>query len=162
MVIVATLRALKFHGGVDVPELSRPNLAAVEKGVANLERHVNNIRNHYGLPCIISINHFVHDTEEEIALLKRKMAHHDAPVLLARHWAEGGKGAEEVARAVVKMVDTVPTDFTFVYWSSAYWPKSRPKPLCLYPPNGDPVSNPLYVLIQTEPALICAAMRCAS
>ena len=114
VVIVATICALKYHGGVDLDDLSRPNLEALEKGVANLERHVNNVRNHYGMPCVISINHFVHDTEAEIALLKRKMAHHDAPVLLARHWAEGGKGAEDVARAVVRMVDTVPTDFKFV------------------------------------------------
>ena len=124
VVIVATIRALKFHGGVEVADLTRPNLAAVEKGIANLERHVNNVRNHFGLPCVISINHFVADTDAEIALLKRKMAHHDAPVLVARHWAEGGKGAEEVARAVVNMVDTVPADFKFVYEDEApLWDK---------------------------------------
>ena len=126
VVIVATIRALKFHGGVEVPDLSRPNVAAVEKGVANLERHVNNVRNHFGLPCVIAINHFAHDTDEEIALLKRKMAHHDAPVILARHWAEGGKGAEELARAVVNMVDTVPGDFRFVYEDDeTLWDKVR-------------------------------------
>ena len=126
VVIVATIRALKYHGGVDVPELSKPNLAALEKGVANLERHVNNVRNHYGMPCIIAINHFGHDTDAEIELLKRKMAHHDAPVILARHWAEGGKGALDLARAVVRMADTVPTDFKFVYEDEAtLWDKVR-------------------------------------
>ncbi len=115
VVIVATVRALKYHGGVDLKDLNRENLAALEKGMANLERHVNNVRNHYGLPCVISINHFSFDTEAEIALLKRKMAHHEAPVLLARHWAEGGAGAEEVARAVVKLVDNTPASFSFVY-----------------------------------------------
>ncbi|MEO5845997.1 MAG: formate--tetrahydrofolate ligase [Caldimonas sp.] len=115
VVIVATIRALKFHGGVDLKALNEENLQALEKGIANLERHVNNVRNHYGLPCIVSINHFTFDTDAEIALLKKKMAHHDAPVIVARHWAEGGKGAEDVARAVVELIDTKPSDFKFVY-----------------------------------------------
>src|SRR5437870_11125262 len=80
VVTVATIRALKYHGGVALKELNTENLAALEKGIANLERHVNNVRNHYGLPCVVSINHFTFDTDAEIALLKRKMAHHDAPV----------------------------------------------------------------------------------
>ena len=62
VVIVATVRALKYHGGVDLKELNKENLAALEKGIANLERHVNNIRNHYGLPCVVSINQFTFDT----------------------------------------------------------------------------------------------------
>jgi len=115
VVIVATIRALKFHGGADLKELNQENLAALEKGITNLERHVNNVRNHYGLPCVISINHFTHDTQGEIDLLKRKMAHHEAPVVLARHWAEGGKGAEEVARTVVNVVEKTASDFRFVY-----------------------------------------------
>ncbi len=115
VVIVATIRALKFHGGADLKELNQENLAALERGVANLERHVNNVRNHFGLPCVISINHFTHDTQAEIDLLQRKMAHHEAPVVLARHWAEGGKGAEEVAHAVVNIIAKTPPDFRFVY-----------------------------------------------
>jgi formate--tetrahydrofolate ligase len=116
--------ALKFHGGAELKELTKENLPALEKGVANLERHVNNIRNHYGLPCIVSINHFTFDTDAEIDLLKRKMAHQSAPVILARHWAEGGKGAADVARAVVEMIDTTPGDFKFVYEESAtLWDK---------------------------------------
>src|SRR5262245_21303970 len=106
VVIVATIRALKYHGGVGLKELNTENLAALEKGITNLERHVNNIRNHYGLPCVVSINHFTFDTDAEVDLLKKKMAHHEAPVILARHWAEGGKGAADVARAVVKMIET--------------------------------------------------------
>jgi formate--tetrahydrofolate ligase len=115
VVIVATVRALKYHGGVDVKEVNKENLAALEKGIANLERHVNNVRNHYGLPCVVSINRFNFDTPAEIELLKKKMAHHEAPVLLATHWADGGKGAEAVARAVVELIEKVPTDFKFVY-----------------------------------------------
>ena len=118
VVIVATIRALKYHGGVDLKELDTENLDALTKGVANLERHVNNIRNHFGLPCIVAINHFSFDTDVEIALLKGKMAHHEAPIVVCRHWAEGGKGAEELARTVVDMVDKVPVDFQFVYEES--------------------------------------------
>ncbi|MGB6176415.1 MAG: formate--tetrahydrofolate ligase [Methylocella sp.] len=124
-VIVATIRALKYHGGVDLKELNTENLEALTKGVANLERHVNNIRNHFGLPCIVAINHFSFDTDAEIALLKKKMAHHEAPIAVCRHWAEGGKGAEELARTVVDMVDKVPGDLHFVYEESAtLWDKA--------------------------------------
>jgi formate--tetrahydrofolate ligase len=115
VVIVATIRALKYHGGVDVKELNKENLAALEKGIANLERHVNNVRNHYGLPCVVSINRFTFDTTAEIELLKKKMAHHEAPVILATHWADGGKGAEDVAHTVVDLIEKVPSDFKFVY-----------------------------------------------
>ncbi len=124
VVIVATVRALKYHGGVDLKSLNVENLPALEKGVANLERHVNNVRNHYGLPCVVSINHFNFDTPAEIELLKKKMAHHEAPVVLARHWAEGGKGAEEVARTVVKLIESTPSNFKFVYEENApLWDK---------------------------------------
>ncbi|HEY7759994.1 MAG TPA: formate--tetrahydrofolate ligase [Burkholderiales bacterium] len=115
VVIVATVRALKYHGGADLKALERQDPAALEKGIANLERHVNNVRNHFGLPCVVCINHFTHDAPAEIALLKRKMAHHEAPVVVARHWAEGGKGAEELAHAVVDLISRVPSDFRFVY-----------------------------------------------
>jgi formate--tetrahydrofolate ligase len=125
-VVVATVRALKYHGGADLKALDREDLAALEKGIANLERHVNNVRNHYGLPCVVSINHFTHDTPAEIELLRRKMAHHAAPVVVARHWAEGGKGAEDLARTVVDLIDRVPTDFRFVYEDEQpLWDKLR-------------------------------------
>jgi formate--tetrahydrofolate ligase len=126
VVIVATVRALKYHGGADLKELNKEDLAALEKGIANLERHVNNVRNHYGLPCVVSINHFTFDTPAEVELLKRKMGHHDAPVLLARHWAEGGKGAEDVAKAVVEVIENKPANFKFVYEESQpLWEKMR-------------------------------------
>jgi len=115
VVIVATIRALKYHGGADLKELNKENLAALEKGITNLERHVNNVRNHYGLPCVVSINRFTFDTQAEIELLKKKMAHHEAPVILATHWADGGAGAAEVAKTVVDLIDKVPSNFKFVY-----------------------------------------------
>jgi formate--tetrahydrofolate ligase len=126
VVIVATIRALKFHGGAELKELNKENLTALEKGVANLERHVNNVRNHYGLPCVVSINHFTFDTDAEIALLKRKMAHHEAPVVFAKHWAEGGAGAADLAKTVVDLIANVPSDFHFVYEDSdTLWDKTK-------------------------------------
>ena len=125
VVLVATIRALKFHGGVDVKELGTPDLVALAKGVANIERHVNNIRNHYGLPCVVAINHRTEDSEAEVKLLMDKLAHHGAKVVLARHWAEGGRGAADVAREVVAMCEQ-PTDFKFVYEDSdSLWDKMK-------------------------------------
>ena len=115
VVLVATIRALKYHGGVDLKELSIENLVALEAGVANLERHVENLRQHYGLPCVVAINRFDFDTAAEIALLQQKMAHHGVPVILATHWADGGKGAEAVARAVVELVEQAPAGFKLLY-----------------------------------------------
>ena len=115
VVIVATVRALKFHGGADLKEINKENLAALEKGIANLERHVNNVRNHYGLPCVVSVNHFTADTDAEHALLAKKMAGLDVPLVLARHWAEGGAGAVDVARKVVEICEKGASNFRFVY-----------------------------------------------
>jgi formate--tetrahydrofolate ligase len=115
VVIVATVRALKFHGGADLKEINKENLAALEKGVANLERHVSNVRNQYGLPCIVSVNHFTADTDAEHALLAKKMASLEVPLVLARHWAEGGAGAADLARKVVEIADKGAANFRFVY-----------------------------------------------
>ena len=117
VVLVATLRALKYHGGVDVKALDGENLDALGRGIENIERHVHNIREHYGLPCVVAINHFVFDTPAEVALLQARMAAHGVKVIVARHWAEGGAGAEDLARAVVELVERpagVP-GFRFVY-----------------------------------------------
>ncbi len=114
VVLVATIRALKFHGGVPLAELNKENLAALEKGIANLERHVDNVRNHYGLPCVVSINRFTADTNAEIELLKKKFSS-KAPVVLATHWGDGGKGAAELARTVVELIEKNPAGFKFVY-----------------------------------------------
>jgi formate--tetrahydrofolate ligase len=123
-VVVATIRALKVHGGVQLADLNKENLAAVEKGLANLERHVNNVRNHYGLSCVVCLNAFTSDTEAEMALVQRKMAHHAAPVVVSRHWALGSAGAEELARTVVDVVENQPSDLRFVYQDSdTLWQK---------------------------------------
>jgi formate--tetrahydrofolate ligase len=114
-VIVATIRALKYHGGCDLKQINTENLAALEKGIANLERHVNNVRNHYGLPCVVSVNQFTADTAAEQALLAKTMKGLDVPLVLARHWAEGGAGAADVAHKVVELVERGQSKFKFVY-----------------------------------------------
>lgn len=84
------------------------------------------MRNRYGLPCVIALNHFESDTAAEVALLTRKLAHHEVPVVVARHWAEGGRGAEELARVVVKVAETSPADLRFVYEDEAsLWEKAE-------------------------------------
>ncbi len=125
-VLVASVRALKYQGGADAKALQIEDLSRLEKGIANLERHLNNVRNHYGLPCVVAVNHFVHDTEAELALLARKLAHHEAPLVVTRHWAEGGRGAEELARVVAQVAQTVPADVRFVYDDAAtLWQKAE-------------------------------------
>ena len=104
-VIVATVRALKYHGGVDVKELNAENCDALEKGLVNLERHVHNVTENYGLPCVVSINKFTFDTAKEIEIMKTRMSELGVSVVLAEHWAKGGEGAEELAKEVVKLVD---------------------------------------------------------
>jgi len=115
VVLVATIRALKFHGGAELGELEKEDLGALEGGLANLERHINNVRNHFGLPCVVAINRFPSDTEAEISLLEDGVAHQGARVVLTNHWAEGGAGAEGLAHAVVETVERVPARFRFVY-----------------------------------------------
>jgi formate--tetrahydrofolate ligase len=98
VVIVATIRALKFHGGMDVKEVSKENIAALEKGIVNLERHVHNVMNNYGLPCVVSVNHRTHDTDAEVKVLMERLGKLGCKVVIAKHWADGGKGATEGER----------------------------------------------------------------
>ena len=114
-VVVATLRALKHHGGVEAKDLNTPNVEAVKRGIANLERHVHNMRENYGVPCVVSINHFTSDTAEELDALRAHMDAMGVPVVVARHWAEGGKGAEALAHMVVKLAESGTAKTKFVY-----------------------------------------------
>ena len=118
VVLVATVRALKYHGGVEVDGPRRRRTSpALEKGVANLERHVNNVRNHFGLPCVVAINHFASDTDGRDRRSSRGRSRTtSAPVVVASHWADGGAGAEELAHDGGRRRSTrVPGDFRFVY-----------------------------------------------
>ena len=124
-VIVATVRALKYHGGVEVADLKTENLAALEKGMVNLERHIDNVRNVYGIGCTVAINRRAEDTEREIALLIEKLAPMGVRVVPANHFAEGGRGALELAKEVVRLCDQ-PSGFKYVYEDSAtLWDKMK-------------------------------------
>ncbi len=102
-VVVATLRALKYQGGAELKSITEEDLGALEKGLVNLERHVDNVRHVYGIPCVVAINHFATDTPAEIALLIARMAELGVRVVLTTHWADGGQGATELAHAVVEL-----------------------------------------------------------
>src|SRR4029434_7920605 len=102
-VIVATVRAIKYHGGVDVPNLGGEYLAALQKGIANPDRHVDNVRDVFGLPCLVAINHRAEDTDAELNWIVDRASHHGIKVIISRHYAEGSLGAETVAREVVDL-----------------------------------------------------------
>ena len=122
-VIVATIRAMKYHGGVDVKEVNKENLAALEKGLVNLERHVENVQRVYGIPCVVSFNRFTFDTQAEMDLVKARVAKIGVPFTMASHWADGGKGAAELAKIVVGLCEQ-PSKPSFVYEDSdTLWDK---------------------------------------
>ncbi|NBR27284.1 MAG: formate--tetrahydrofolate ligase, partial [Betaproteobacteria bacterium] len=124
-VIVATVRALKHHGGVAKDALNQENLAALEKGLANLERHVNNVKNVYGIPCVVSVNRFTADTQAEMNLLTERVAKLGVKVVVATHWADGGAGAANVANIVVDLCNEKSSP-TFVYEDSdPLWEKMK-------------------------------------
>jgi formate--tetrahydrofolate ligase len=118
VVLVATIRALKFHGGVKKEDLNHEDLAALDRGIVNIERHLRNITEHYGLPCVVSVNHFTADTDAEIALLKGRIEALGGRFVVARHWADGSKGAEELARTVVELAENFHGRHQFVYADS--------------------------------------------
>src|SRR5450631_469357 len=122
-VLVATVRALKYHGGVDVKNTGIENLEALKKGLVNLDRHLDNVRERYGLPCVVAINHRSEDSVAEIELLRESAAARGVRAVLARHWAEGGSGAAELAQAVVELCREA-SRFRFVYEDSdTLWQK---------------------------------------
>ena len=124
-VIVTTVRALKYHGGVELADLKTENLPALEKGAVNLERHIDNVVTHYGLPCAVAINRRAEDTDAEVRLLTERGAAHGVRVIGASHFAEGGKGALELAREVVRLCEQ-PSKFHYVYEEGAtLWDKMK-------------------------------------
>ena len=115
VVMVATVRALKMHGGLDKKSLGEENLEALEKGIPNLLRHVSNIKNVYKLPCVVAVNRFPTDTDAEIEFIIKKCKELGVNVVLSTVWADGGKGGEELAREVVRLCEEEKGDFTFSY-----------------------------------------------
>ena len=115
VVVVATVRALKMHGGLDKKELGNEDLTALENGIPNLLRHVSNIKNVYKLPCVVAVNRFPTDTDAEIDFIIKKCRELGVNTVLSTVWAEGGKGGEELAREVVRLCEEEKGDFTFSY-----------------------------------------------
>ncbi|HEY5102899.1 MAG TPA: formate--tetrahydrofolate ligase [Steroidobacteraceae bacterium] len=147
-VIVATVRALKYHGGVEIAAIGAENVAAVEKGVANLERHIENVRDRFGIPCTVAINHRAEDTGAEVRAVVERTAHLGVKVILAKHFAQGGRGAVDVAHEVVRLADT-PNKFKFVYEESAsLWEKMRAIATRIYGAADISASNSVRAQIQ--------------
>lgn len=115
VVIVATVRALKMHGGLDKKDLGSEDLEALEKGIPNLLRHVSNIKNVYKLPCVVAVNRFPTDTDREIEFIIDKCRELGVNTVLSTVWAEGGKGGEALAREVVRLCEEEQGDFTYSY-----------------------------------------------
>lgn len=115
VVIVATVRALKMHGGLDKKQLDTEDLVALEKGIPNLLRHVSNIKNVYKLPCVVAVNRFPTDTDAEIDFIIKKCKELGVNTVLSTVWAEGGKGGEALAKEVVRLCEEEKGDFTFSY-----------------------------------------------
>lgn len=115
VVIVATVRALKYHGGIEKDHLNQENLEALEGGFENLKRHVHNVTVNYGLPAVVCINHFTFDTDAETDLLKEKCEALGVKCVVSKHWAKGGAGAEKLAQEVLEIVDNREPGFNYLY-----------------------------------------------
>lgn len=132
-VIVATIRALKYHGGVDAPQLDMENLEALGKGLENLRKHVQNVTRHYGLTCVVAINRFSVDTEAELTLVRKRVEELGVKVALAEHWAYGGKGAVDLAHEVVRLTEGGSSDMRYVYDDDdPLWEKVRKVAIRIY------------------------------
>jgi formate--tetrahydrofolate ligase len=114
VVLVATMRALKYHGGLDLKALDASNPAALEKGLENLKKHIENIR-HFGLPVVVAINSFVSDTDDEVELVRTKCAYLGVPIVPSDHWARGGDGAMALAETVADVAENTAHDFRHPY-----------------------------------------------
>ncbi len=115
-VVVATVRALKFHGGVDVPDLGRENIAALERGMENLARHLRNVREVYGIPCVVALNRFPADTDAEVAKVVELVDALGVRAYPATHFVDGGTGATDLAKGVLDLIeDSDPSTFSFTY-----------------------------------------------
>ena len=115
VVVVATVRALKMHGGLDKSQLDAEDLAALERGIPNLLRHVRNIKNVYHLPCVVALNRFPTDTEAELKLVEEKCEQLDTDIVLSDVWAHGGEGGKKLAEAVVRLCEEDNSGFSFCY-----------------------------------------------
>lgn len=115
VVIVATVRALKYHGGAALSELNQENITYLSQGISNLNKHISNLKDLFGMQVIVAINHFVHDTQAEIDALKRAIEKLGSQAVVCKHWAKGAQGAADLAKLVVDTLETTPSTFKFLY-----------------------------------------------
>ena len=115
IVIVATIRALKYHGGIEVKDLNTPNMKALQDGFANLERHIKNCNEHYGKDVVVAINHFVSDSEEEIDFIKESVSNLGFEAIMCEHWGKGAEGAHELASKVIQLTNTETSPIKYLY-----------------------------------------------
>ncbi len=149
VVLVATIRALKYHGGCELENLNKENVDYLKKGIVNLERHVNNLKNHYGLPVVVCINGFTFDTEKERELLQEKSKELDVPIVSSTHWADGGKGAKELAEVVVDTIDNKENNFKYLYDDDlSLWEKMETVAKKIYGASG--ISAPSNIKNQID------------
>jgi formate--tetrahydrofolate ligase len=149
VVLVATIRALKYHGGCSLDDLNKESLDYLTKGLTNLERHIHNLKNHYGLPVVVGINGFSFDTDKEKDLLKAKSKELDVPIVSSTHWADGGDGARELAEVVVKTIDESKNNFEFLYPDDmSLWDKMETIAKKIYGASG--ISAPANVKKQID------------
>jgi formate--tetrahydrofolate ligase len=124
-VVVTTVRALKYHGGVELADLKNENTDALARGLVNLERHIDNVRNNYGLPCTVAINRRAEDSDREIQLIVERVAQQDVRAIPATHFVDGGRGALELGREVLRLT-AQPSSFRYVYEDDApLWEKMK-------------------------------------
>ena len=118
VVIVATIRALKYHGGASLNELNQENIAYLQSGMANLTKHLTNLHEHFGMQVLVAINHFTHDTQLEIDTLTSTLADLGFKAIVCKHWASGGMGALDLASAVVEKIASTTSKFKYLYTDS--------------------------------------------
>jgi formate--tetrahydrofolate ligase len=114
-VIVATVRAIKYHGGAELSNLTYEDISALDKGLVNLERHVENMTKVFNLPCVVAINKFTSDTPAEIELILQRMKKLNVKTILSSHWSDGGKGAVDLAKTVVELCENSNQKMQYVY-----------------------------------------------
>jgi len=136
VVLVATLQSLKSHGGVPLDRIREENVDAVSEGTENLKKHIENIHQ-FGLPVVVAINQFTHDTEQEISMVKEKCDYLGVDVVICSHWRDGGKGAIDLAKAVVDLSENHKTDFNFLYPDDmSLWNKMKTIATSMYGANN--------------------------
>lgn len=115
VVLVATIKAIKYHGGVEKDKIQEENIEGIERGIDNLYRHIDNLKNKFGLNVIVALNRYVQDTEKEIDFLKEKLAEKGVELSLVEGWAKGGEGARDIAEKLVKLTEQEEPNFTYMY-----------------------------------------------